>query len=152
CQVGFGNCDRSSLDCEAAVGSPAGTCFPRYLGTSLVVDVDHGYIAATAVAPDGATYFAGQFAGNVDLDPTGGLDLFTSGEQPDAFITKLNPDGKYAWSRTLGADQMDGVVALALAPDGSVIAGGFYGGTVDFDPGPGVDFHTNTVYGEPFVL
>jgi hypothetical protein len=34
---------------------------------------------------------------------------------------------------------------LAAGPDGSVVAAGFYTGTVDFDPGPGVDSHSSNI-------
>jgi hypothetical protein len=156
CKPGFANCDRTSRDCEAAWGSAQATCAPKYLGTAAFVP-DRGD-PASAMAPDGSLFIGGSFRGSVDLDPTAGVDMRTSAALPngqasvDGFVTKLNPDGSYAWTRTVAGSDYDAVASLAVAADGSVVAGGSYAGTIDFDPGPGVASGALPPYGAPFVL
>jgi hypothetical protein len=150
CKAGFANCDRTSRDCEAAWGSAQATCTPRYLGTAAFLP-DRGAMAS-ALASDGSLFLGGSFSGSVDLDPTAGLDMRTSGGSRDGFVTKLNPDGSYAWTRTVAGSDYDSVASLAAAADGSVVAGGAYTGTIDFDPGPGVAPGARAPYAAPFVL
>jgi len=161
CKPGYANCDVVSPDCEAAWGStPAAACAPRYLGTFAIMNENVSNLA-TAMAADGSLFIGGSFSGTVDLDPTGGVDHRTATDDgtgttaaTDAFVTKLNADGSYAWTQTFGGIREDQVAALSVAPDGgSVVATGSYRGEVDFDPGAGVDLHTADLDADaPFVL
>jgi hypothetical protein len=57
----------------------------------------------------------------------------------DIFVTKLHPDGSYAWTVTYpvyGNDQ------LAVSPEGDVVLTGSFTQTVDFDPTDGEDWRT----------
>ena len=100
CAAGYANCDTTSPDCETPFGSASSACFPKYLGTSFVAVSPSA--SAVAAAADGSYFYGGDFTGSVDLDPTSGVETKQSG-QGDAFITKLNPNGTYAWTRTFGA-------------------------------------------------
>ncbi len=143
CQAGFANCDATSPDCETPIGGAAPSCWPKYRGTA-ALGGHPIFGASVAFAPDGSYVVGGDFGRSGDFDPTSGLDVRVPvpGSQ-DAFITKLHADGSYAWTRTLGAEGEDLVLAVAVAPDGSIYATGHYEGAVDFDPGPGVDVHTS---------
>jgi hypothetical protein len=101
-----------------------------------------GQGTSAALLADGTHFVGGDFGRAADFDPGPGLDLHTPVGPPDAFVAKLNADGTLGWAKTFGADFSDAVTALAAGPDGSVVAVGHYGGTVDFDPGPGVDSHS----------
>ncbi|HXU03417.1 MAG TPA: hypothetical protein VN903_20770, partial [Polyangia bacterium] len=156
CKAGYANCDRTSRDCEAAWGSAQATCAPKYLGTAAFLP-DRGTMPS-AMAPDGSLFLGGVFSGSVDLDPTAGVDMRTSAALPnggpsvDGFITKLNPDGSYAWTKTVAGSDYDAVAALAVAADGAVVASGTYTGTIDFDPGPGLASGARAPYSAPFLL
>jgi hypothetical protein len=151
CNPGFANCDTASPDCEAAIGSPAGTCFPKYLGT---VAVGGAPVSASgaALSADGSSFIVGSFSRVADFDPTAGLDVRTPLGDSDGFVTKLGLDGGYLWTRTFGGPAADQVRAVAVNGDGSVIVIGVYQDTVDFDPGPGNNVHTTLGDQEVFVL
>ena len=128
CAPGYGNCDSASPDCEAPFGAANASCFPKYLGTAfLTISPRATPMAAMA---DGSYVYGGDFAGSVDLDPTSGLDTKRA-LQGDAFVTKLNANGTYAWTRTFGASGgTASVTAMAVGPDGSVVAAGGLNGSV----------------------
>jgi hypothetical protein len=93
---------------------------------------------AIAIGLDGALFVGGAFSERADFDPGPGTDVRVPVGMADAFVTKLNPDGSYAWTLTFGgAGAQMGVLALAVGLD-AVSVSGWYGANVDFDPGPGV--------------
>jgi hypothetical protein len=82
-----------------------------------------------ALAADGSVYVVGYFDGEMDAG-TGGKLTATPPDPPapkkkavmtsDAFLVKVNPDGKIAWARRWGAKRDD--VALGVAVQGDTIA------------------------------
>jgi hypothetical protein len=95
------------------------------IGLSVTVDGDH-------------VYAIGAFDGTVDFNPGPGTFELTS-DGLDAFVWKLDSDGNLVWARQLGGGV--GIVwpeEVVVAPGGYVYAVGAFGGTADFDPGPGV--------------
>jgi hypothetical protein len=140
CAVGFANCNASSPDCETSFAA-GGTCLPRLRGTTAFA-TDYVYGSATAIATDGSFFLSGYFRGTVDFDPTAAQDLHSAAGPGDigAFITKLNADGSYAWTRSF-SDPGVGLSGVAAAADGAVIAVGGFRNSIDLDPGAGVDVH-----------
>ncbi|MHC5112509.1 MAG: SdrD B-like domain-containing protein, partial [Planctomycetota bacterium] len=92
---------------------------------------------AAAVATDGSVFTAGKFSNTVDFDPGAGTFDLTSAGGYDAFVSKLDPNGDFAWASTWGGPSSDDVQGIAVSPDGSVQATGSFYNTIDFDPGPG---------------
>jgi hypothetical protein len=156
CVAGYGNCDPTSSDCEAAWGTAAGSCLPHFLGAVAAVYEDLAY-GATAVAADGAFYVGGSFSGTANFDPTGGTDLQRSLRDDqgqlsnDVFVTRINADGSYAWTRTFGGPGSDGLVGLAVGPDGSVVIMGNFDTGIDLDPGPALDLRPAAGPGVPGI-
>jgi hypothetical protein len=139
CNAGYGNCDRASLDCEATYGA---ACFPDYAGTRRIA---LGPIAA-AVATGGSFTVGGNFTGEVDFDPSLGVDRLYSVYEADAYVTRHDANGAYAWTRAVASGYgYESVTGLSMTPDGSTIATGVLSGPADLDPGPAVDEHS--VYG-----
>ena len=140
CAAGFGNCNVSSLDCEATFTAGA-TCLPHHLGTNSFA-TDYIYSSWTTIGMDGSFFLAGSFRGTVDFDPTGAHDVHSAASAADIanFITKLNADGSYAWTQSFPEP---GAALGAVAPtaDGGVVAVGVFYGSINFNPGPGVDLH-----------
>ncbi len=108
-------------------------------------------ISKLVLDSSGNVFVTGFFEGTVDLDPTDGVDEHTShlwfpnpdlGPSLDICVSKYGPDGSYRWSRTVGGGLDDGASGVAVDADGSVLAVGSFGQTVDFDPSEGVDEHT----------
>jgi len=57
----------------------------------------------------------------------------------DVFICKLDSSGNLVWVKDMGgAGAACGSYSLALDHSNNIYATGYFGGTVDFDPGSGV--------------
>jgi hypothetical protein len=153
CEPGYANCSATSADCESALATAA-SCGPTYLGTAPLATGNFDAVAVS-IGSDGSYFLAGAFTGSVDFDPTPGSDVRTAATDNDAYITKFNANGSYAWTRTFEGRGQSGALALAPAAAGAVVAAGFYLDTIDLDPAPGgVDLHQTSSQGgeDPFVV
>ena len=105
-----------------------------------------GYDMGHAVAYDkaGNLYYAGHISSGTDVDPTAGVDVrSTTNDSVDILLTKINADGSYAWSRTLGGNYFDRGSSLVTDNAGNVYLAGNFSGAVDFNPGGTADVHTS---------
>jgi hypothetical protein len=110
---------------------------------------DRGY--SVTIDATGNAYITGYFYGIVDFDPGPGVDNHTSNSDRDVFLSKLDPNGNYLWARTWGGSTSDRGYSVAIDGSGNAyITGDFYG-TVDFDPGPGVDNHKSNADWDIFL-
>lgn len=102
------------------------------------------YEQGSAVALDGAgnVYLVGFFQGTVDFDPGTGTDMRTAAGSEDVFITRINVDGSYGWTRIIGSVNSEIAASVAVDAVGNVYVGGSFTGTLDFDPGVGVAART----------
>jgi len=112
-------------------------------------DNDEGY--GVAVDGSGNVYVTGYFHGTVDFDPGSGVDNHTSNGQYDVFLSKFDPLGAFKWARTWGGSYEDEGWGVAVDGSGNVYVTGWFSGTVDFDPGSGVDNHTSNGYFDVFL-
>jgi hypothetical protein len=145
CNPGFGNCERTSLDCESQFGA---ACFPRYAGTRRVAVVPE----AAAVGIDGSYALGGLFSYEFDFDASLAVDRKTSAGESDAYVTRFDANGTYAWTRVVASGfNSDQVQSLAMATDGSPVAVGTFYGTADLDPGPAVDERGGPYFTNIFV-
>jgi hypothetical protein len=97
---------------------------------------------ANGVAVDvfGNVYVSGNFQGtDVDFDPGGGVDDHTSNGAFDAFLSQFDSSGYINWARTWGGNLSDTGYGVAADVSGNAYVTGYFSGTVDFDPGTGVD-------------
>lgn len=109
-----------------------------------------GSDVATSVAVDGAgnVVVSGSYSQTADI---GGTNL-TSNGSTDAFLWKLDNAGNSVWARGFGGSAIDGATGVDVASNGDVVATGFFSGTVDFDPGAGVQNQTSAGGTDAFVL
>jgi len=105
----------------------------------------------SAADADGNVLATGYFKGTTDFDPTDGVDERQSGN--DIFVTMLTSDGLPQWTETLGGEAAYGYgFGIAVDAAGAIFVTGTFFGTVDFDPGCGVDERTSIPnYTEPFL-
>lgn len=83
-------------------------------------------------------YLVGDFYKTADFDPhphtqanrTSSIGL------NDYFVLKLNNDGEFNWVKTFGDTEQDEAVSIDIDHLGDLYITGFFGDTVDFDPGP----------------
>ena len=102
---------------------------------------DKGY--GVAIDGSGNTYVTGCFRGTVDFDPGTGVDNHATNGYYDVFLSKFDSSGAFEWARTWGGSDYDYGEGVAIDGSGNVYVTGYFEGTVDFDPGSGVDNHTS---------
>ncbi len=95
---------------------------------------------AVSAATDGSgnIYTAGSFRGTADFDPgPGTYFLSTSGDDiAQTFISKLDRNGNLIWAAQL-VGNTQWCYSIALDNNGNLYTIGYFGNTLDVDPGPG---------------
>lgn len=105
-----------------------------------------------ALDSSGNVLIAGYILGDVDLDPGPGTATLTSAGNQDIFVLKLDPDGNYLWAHGFGSTETDLGTSVAVDSSGNVYVTGYFRGTVDFDPGAGVQNLVSAGGEDIFVL
>ena len=105
------------------------------------VDTDNG----------GNVYSAGHFNGTADFNPGIGNTNFTVAANRDVYVQKLDPSGSFIWASQLRSNQQ--IIANGMVVDsaGNSYVTGYFQGTVDFDPGPGVT-NLNSSFAAQYVV
>ena len=94
---------------------------------------------AIAVDDEGSVYTTGVFMSTVDFDPGAGVFELSSAGNYDVFLQKLDSDGNFVWAYSFGAGSDDHGEGIHIDADGNIYVVGAFAGTVDFDPGAGVN-------------
>ncbi|MFH1675719.1 MAG: hypothetical protein ABIC40_01755 [bacterium] len=81
----------------------------------------------------GNIFAAGSFTRTADFDPGPGVDEYKAYGETDGYVTKLDPNGKYQWTRTFGGNNPDSVRAVAVDSSGNSYAVGGFKGTAAFN-------------------
>jgi hypothetical protein len=97
------------------------------------------YGLSIAVDSSGNTYTSGSFEGTVVFGSGTGTTTLTSNGGRDAFVAKHDASGTLLWVKTFGGPLTDQVKDVTVDRDGNVVMAGEFYGSVDFDPGVGVD-------------
>lgn len=101
----------------------------------------------------GNVYSIGKFNGTVDFNPGAGTFNLSAGSE-DIYISKLDNAGNFIWAKSLkgtGSNNNWGY-SISLDPTtGDVYTTGWFMGTLDFDPGPGV-FNLTSNQDNSFIL
>src|SRR5262249_2764344 len=98
-------------------------------------------INAVVIDGDGSLLSTGDFSGTVTFDPGPGSFTLTATGARHTFIGGQDREGRYLWVKRLGGNggTWTGMgVSIAILHDRSILVGGRFAGTTDFDPGPGV--------------
>ena len=94
-----------------------------------------GAVKSSAVDAMGNVYTAGYFSGTVDFDPGPSSFLMSSAGMQDIFVCKLNVNGQFLWAKRIGGAGNEFASSVVWDADGYVYLCGYFGGTVDFNPG-----------------
>jgi hypothetical protein len=79
----------------------------------------------------------------MDFDPGAGTAVLTNLAPYDAFVAKYTSTGAFVWVKQIGGASHDNGWGLAIDQvSGDVFATGHFNGSIDLDPGSGVDTHT----------
>ena len=109
-----------------------------------VLDGKHAHIIVRGIAlsPAGKLLIVGSFTGKVDFDPGKGRDKIKSfDDSSDIFVTLLRSNGSYRWTRIFRGPKSDTGRAIDVDSAGNILVTGWFTDKVDFDPGPGEDWH-----------
>jgi len=109
------------------------------------------YGRSVAVDGKGNIYVTGEFRGTAYFDPSGDIDVHVSAGGTDIFLTKINADGSYGWTKTMGGTEDDYCSSVAVDGSGNVYTTGEFRGTVDFDPGTETDNHISAGERDVFI-
>lgn len=103
-------------------------------GSSFNNNAAHGLSCDAA----GNIYLSGAFSVTGDFDPGAGVYNLTSHGQRDGFLAKYDRDGNFIWAKCVGGSGEDVTYKILTDAVGNIYACGWFAGTVDFDPGPGI--------------
>ncbi len=98
----------------------------------------------------GNVYTTGYFNGTLDFDPDTSIFELTSNAR-DIFILKIDTNGEFIWGKQIGGSGYDLGQSLSLDHIGNVYVAGSFSGSVDFNPGAGID-NIHDSHGSSFVL
>ena len=115
-----------------------------YSFTKTMGSTANDYGRSVAVDSSGNVYITGSFQGTVDFNPGGVADSHASSGGEDIFLTKINSDGSYGYTRTMGDTANDYGRSVAVDSSGNVYITGSFQGTVDFNPGGVADSHASS--------
>jgi hypothetical protein len=119
-----------------------------YAGTKRIGGASGDWIAGIVSDSSGNIYVAGIFQGTVMFgNDFGATDTKTSAGGDDIFVTRINADGTYGWTRRIGGMSDDHVQDITTDTLGNIHIIGSFQGAVNF----GADFgstHTKTSAGD----
>lgn len=90
----------------------------------------------------GNLIISGEFDGTMDFDGDVGTENKTSSGSTDIFTLKLNSDGDFIWVQAFEGNTLDNCYSVCIDGSDNILLTGRFHGTVDFDPGVGVDNRT----------
>ncbi|HOZ86156.1 MAG TPA: T9SS type A sorting domain-containing protein [Bacteroidia bacterium] len=98
-----------------------------------------GSVNATKLDALGNIYSTGFFMGIADFDPGPGTYTLSSNLGiNDIFVSKLDSAGNFLWAKQFAGNGNHRGMDLEPGGANDVYVTGYFSGTVDFDPGPGV--------------
>ncbi|PKR81057.1 hypothetical protein CW751_05590, partial [Brumimicrobium salinarum] len=97
------------------------------------------YVYDVAVDNGGNLYVSGAFQNTVDFDPSVNTVSLTAVDSQDGFVAKYDANGALIWVRQIGGTSQQDAYSVTVDNAGNVYTTGSFYGTVDFDPGAGVE-------------
>ncbi len=113
-----------------------------------------GLSGANSITKDasGNIYATGTFTGTVDFDPGPSVSNLLSNGVHDCFIAKYDSNGNFIWANSVGGTISDLSYSIKVDNTYNVLITGFFQGTVDLNPGPGINTFTTVGFKDVFVL
>ncbi|MBN2037945.1 MAG: hypothetical protein JW768_14485 [Chitinispirillaceae bacterium] len=97
-------------------------------------------------------YITGGFQDVADFNPGPGAYFMTSAGGADIYAVKLDSSGNFIQSAATGGADFEGGRSIGIDDSGNVFLTGYFTGSVDFDPGPGVYTMTPAGTIDNFIL
>ncbi|MFA6239318.1 MAG: Ig-like domain-containing protein [Candidatus Hydrogenedentales bacterium] len=98
-------------------------------------------------------YVTGEYQDTADFDPSVASYTLTAAGLNDVFVVKLQATGELAYAKSLSGtvDETGNDIAVSSGTRAVAVTGEF-AGTVDFDPGAGVDNRTSAGGGDAYLV
>jgi hypothetical protein len=114
-----------------------------------ITSVGHGII----IDNSGNIIITGSFQGTINFDPGPGVQNFTSTGNQAWYVLKLNAAGNYLWSAAASGDYYNQGISVGVDLDESIYVGGYFYGSMDFDPDPTItNLMTSTALPDMFLV
>ena len=108
--------------------------------------------ADIAIDDSGNVYTTGNFATDIDFDPSPTASTFLiCGGRFDAFVQKTDKDGNFVWAKSISGPGWIKGIATTVDQKGNVYTTGYFRERVDFDSGPGTHSVTATEGADAFI-
>lgn len=91
-----------------------------------------------AVDSGGRAHVTGSFDDDIHIPTATSEIVLTTTDEEETFVAKLSKTGAALWAKRLGGLESQIPQSIALDPQRNVFVAGFFGATMDADPGPGV--------------
>ena len=106
---------------------------------------NYGDDSGTAIALDAAdnVYVTGYFRHSINFDPGNPLKALVSEGVDDIFLLKLDANGNFIWSKSMGGSSTDRAYGLALDQYNNIFITGEFWLTANFDPNGSALLTTN---------
>lgn len=103
-----------------------------YGGTRVFSSSSDESVYDMVLGDDGSIYFTGIMTNTIDFaEDFGGSDVRTSRGVTDAFVSKINGDGTYGWTRLFGRGSNDYSYGIAIDSSYNAYITGHFGNTID---------------------
>jgi hypothetical protein len=99
---------------------------------------EYDAIADMEIDVHGNVILGGYFGLSPDFDPGTATVNITSAGMNDIYITKLDSNGNFIWSKRVGGTGDEHISNMVLDASGNIYATGYFYGPVDFNPGAGI--------------
>jgi type II secretory pathway pseudopilin PulG len=158
----LGSINASNIDMDPTAGTDLKSATPGIYLTKMNANGTYGYTYVTAgtiypqgidVDSSGNVYIISRFYyNNVDFDPTAGTDLKSSAGGGDIAFTKINANGTYGYTYTIGSTGDEWPSNISIDASGNIfLLGSFYNASTDFNPFAGTDSKSPNGVAEVFL-
>ncbi len=113
---------------------------------------NHIYSFGIDIDTNNSPYITGNFFGTADLDPSSNVSNHTSFGDADIFISKMDSNGLFSWSRSIGGIDFDNGRDINVDLSGNCFIVGSFQQSADFDPNSGTQYLASNGGYDGFIL
>ncbi|MBK9961648.1 MAG: T9SS type A sorting domain-containing protein [Saprospiraceae bacterium] len=104
------------------------------------------------ISPGGSVYVSGLFSGTADFDTGPGKFYLTAENNWDIFFAKYDLNGSFIWAKRIGGTSTEACSGITGDNFGNIYATGYFKGSVDFNPGGGINNLTSSNFSNDIFI
>ncbi len=98
-------------------------------------------------------YTTGIYYDTVDFDPdTAAVAILEGNTDMKVFVQKLDANGNFVWVKSLGGSSYIRSESMTVDNSNNIYITGYFGDTIDFDPGPGISNKISNGMSDIFIV